>query len=273
LLFLNRQADYNPTKYYLIEKKKYPLVLIENGKFELFKFKGFEWYEEYSSLLGGTLRKYTNKPIEIEIPLFNQCKSKVKINLPDAYIIPIEFNFVIEKLLLHNVKVFKVLGSALCEVERYKFSNVSFPKQPYEGRFRPTFTCYLFKEKIQIQKGWFIVPTNQRTLRIIVHILEPEGDDSLLSWGFFNQIFERKEYAEVYVMEPIAQQMLKNDPELRNEFKKKCEEESFCKNPFERLDFFYQHSPFYDKTQNLYPIMRINDFSKKLKITELKLAK
>jgi len=270
VLSLNKQADYNPTETYLLQKKKFPLVLTESGNFELYKFKGFEWYEEYSSVIGGTVRKYTNKPIEIEIPLFNQCKSKVKISLPDAYLIPNEFKFVIDKLLLHDVKVFTVLTSTLFDVEKYKFTNVTFSKRPYEGRFQPSFTSHLYKEKVQLQKGWYLVPTNQRTLRIIVQLLEPDGVDSLLSWGFFNQIFERKEYAEVYVMEPIAQQMLKNDPELRNEFKKKCEDEAFCKNPFERLDFFYQRSPFFDKNENVYPIMRINNFAKKLKLVQLK---
>ncbi len=265
IIALNKQADYNPVNTYLIEKKKFPLVLVENGKFEMFKFKGFEWFDEYSSVMGGIVRKYSDKPVEIDIPLFNQCKSKVKLFVPDAYLIPNEYQFVINKLLSHDVRIFKIINSTFIEVEKYKFTNVTFASRPYEGRFMPTFSSNLFKEKIRVQRGWYLVPTNQRTLRVIVHLLEPDGVDSLVSWGFFNQIFERKEYAEAYEMEPIAQQMLKNDPELRNEFKKKCEDDSFCKNPFERLDFFYKRSPFFDKNENVYPIMRVNNFTKKIK--------
>lgn len=266
LMSLNKEADYNPTKTYLLEKKKFPLVLTESGKYDTYKFKGYEWYEEYSSIIGGIVRKYTKNPIEIDIPLFNQCKSKVKISVPKAYLIPVEYKFVIDKLKLHNVKIFKSNNTTTLEVERYRFANVTFANRPYEGKHQPSFTVELFKEKKQIDKNFFIVPTNQRVLRIIIHLLEPEGVDSLVKWGFFNHIFERKEYAEVYVMEPIAQQMLKNDPELRNEFKKKCEIESFCNNPFERLDFFYTRSPFFDKNENVYPIMRVNDFHNKLKL-------
>jgi hypothetical protein len=266
IISLNKQADYNPTKNYLIEKKKFPLVLTESGKYETYKFKGFEWYDEYSSVMGGTVRKYSNRPIEIEIPIFNHCQSKVKIYVPEAYIIPFEYKFVIEKLMIHDVRIFKCSKVSTVEVERYRFHNVSFAKRPYEGRQQPTFTTELYKEKITIDKNYFVVPTNQRTLRVIVHLLEPDGVDSLVSWGFFNHIFERKEYAEAYVMEPIAQLMLKNDPELRNEFKKKCEDETFCKNPFERLDFFYKRSPFFDKNENVYPILRINNLKSKLRL-------
>jgi len=265
LMSLNKEADYNPTKIYLLEKKKFPLVLTESGKYDTYKFKGYEWYEEYSSIIGGIVRKYTKNPIEIEIPLFNQCKSKVKITVPKAYLIPVEYKFVIDKLKLHNVKIFKSNNTTTLEVERYRFIDVSFANRPYEGKHQPSFTTELFKEKKQIDKTFFIVPTNQRVLRIIIHLLEPDGIDSLVKWGFFNHIFERKEYAEAYVMEPIAQQMMKDDPELRVEFKKKCEIESFCNNPFERLDFFYKRSPFFDKNENVYPIMRINDFHNKLK--------
>lgn len=270
IISLNKQADYNPTKTYLIDKKKFPLVLTESGKYETYKFKGYEWYEEYSAVMGVTVRKYTSNPIEIEIPIFNQCKSKVKISVPEAYLIPAEYQFVIDKLKLHDVKIFKCNNAIIAEVERYRFSDITFAKKPYEGRLQPSFSSNLFKEKVQINKNFFLVPTNQRTLRIIVNLLEPDGVDSLVSWGFFNHIFERKEYAEAYIMEPIAQQMLKNDPELRNEFKKKCEDQSFCNNPFERLDFFYKRSPFYDKNENVYPIMRIYDFSKKLKLLPYK---
>lgn len=270
---LNKQADYNPTKTYLIEKKKYPLVLTESGKYEMYKFKGFEWYEEYSAILGGTVRKYTKNPIELEIPIFNQCKSKIKISVPEAYIIPIEYEFVIDKLLYHGVKIYRCNNVNQVEVERYRFSDVSFAQRPYEGRQQPTFTSICYKEKIQIDKNFYVVPTNQRTLRVIVHILEPDGVDSLVSWGFFNSIFERKEYAETYVMEPIAQQMMKNDPQLRDEFKKKCQEENRCKNVFDKLDFFYQRSPFFDKNENVYPIMRLNHLPTNLKLIDFKKAK
>ena len=35
------------------------------------------------------------------------------------------------------------------------------------------------------------------------------------------------------------------------------EAESFRNNGGERLDFFYKRSPFYDKGENVYPIMRL----------------
>ncbi len=105
--------------------------------------------------------------------------------------------------------------------------------------------------------GTFYVSMNQRTNRVIANLLEPEGPDSFVSWGYFNAFFERKEYAEAYVMEPIAQQMLSGDVALQKEFAERLHEERFRNDPDARLDFFYQRSPYFDIHERKYPIYRI----------------
>jgi murein tripeptide amidase MpaA len=258
LISLNKQADKETVKYYLSAKKKFPLVLKGNGKFDKYLFKGFEWYDEYSELTGSTVRKYTNKPVEIEIPIFNKANSEKKINVPVAYLIPQQFSEIIEVLKTHQIK-FNVLKSAKSiKVEKYRFEDVRFAPSPYEGRQLPSFKCTPFIENVEVEAGTLIIYTNQRQLRVIVNLLEPEAPDSFVNWGFFNAFFERKEYAEAYVMEPFANQMMKEDSQLRTDFYKRLnEDESFRNNGEERLDFFYKRSPFYDKGENVYPIMRL----------------
>lgn len=258
VISLNRSADKNPTTNYLLERKKFPLVLASNGKYDKFLFKGFEWYDEYSEVMGGVVRKYTDKPIEVEIPIFNQAKSLKKILVPDAYLIPEEFQNVIRVLSYHNVRFKQLSANKKFKVERYRFNKVTFAPRSYEGRQLPSFQTECFEDVVECPKGTFVVPTNQRTLRVIVNLLEPDAPDSFVHWGFFNSFFERKEYAEAYVMEPYAKVMLENDLVLKNEFYKKLEtDEKFRNSPLDRLDFFYQRSPFFDKRENVYPIMRI----------------
>ena len=60
-------------------------------------------------------------------------------------------------------------------------------------------------------------------------------------------------------MEPLAKQMLKDDTKLSKEFYAKIDsDESFRNNPLDRLDFFYRNSPYFDKCEKVYPIMRTN---------------
>ncbi len=89
-------------------------------------------------------------------------------------------------------------------------------------------------------------------------MLEPDAPDSLIRWGFFDAIFEQKEYADERVMELMAREMMARDPELKEEFEKKVQTDAaFAGSPTERLDFFYQRTPYYDERLNIYPVGRI----------------
>ncbi len=120
IVSLNHHSDKYTTKYYLTDKKKFPLVLTGNGKFDKYLFKGFEWYDEHSGISGYTIRKYTNKPIEIEIPIFNKANSLKKIYVPPAYIIPEQFTNVIEVIKAHQIKFNVLSSSKRLKVEKYR---------------------------------------------------------------------------------------------------------------------------------------------------------
>jgi hypothetical protein len=87
--------------------------------------------------------------------------------------------------------------------------------------------------------------------------MEPESPDSLFQWGYFLEILTRTEYAEAYIMEPMARAMLEQDPQLARAFEKKLESDpEFAANPRARLDWFYRRTPYYDSSHRLYPIGR-----------------
>jgi hypothetical protein len=70
-------------------------------------------------------------------------------------------------------------------------------------------------------------------------------------------VLEPKEYAEDYVMEPVARQMLRDDPTLAKEFQARlAADTSFANSPQARLDFFYRRSRWADPEQNLIPVAR-----------------
>jgi len=78
-----------------------------------------------------------------------------------------------------------------------------------------------------------------------------------VQWGYFNAWFERKEYAEDYIIEPIAQQMLRKNAMLRKEFKRVLDQDPRFEDPVERLEFFYRRSVYFDQKERKYPIVRL----------------
>jgi hypothetical protein len=106
--------------------------------------------------------------------------------------------------------------------------------------------CALTTETITFPAGSVVVALNQRLSKVAIHWLEPEAPDSALRWGFFDPIFEQKEYGEGYVLEKLAREMLAKDPALKAEFEHRLQSDAqFAASPRARLEFFYEHSPWY----------------------------
>jgi hypothetical protein len=138
------------------------------------------------------------------------------------------------------------------------FSDVRFGARPYEGRQTATYTTRDSVERRIFPEGTLVVSTNQRAAHVAVHLLEPRCGDSFVAWGFFNAVFEQKEYAEESVMERIGREMLATDEELRTTFTQKVLLDSaFAQDPSARLNWLYQRSAWRDRMLNVYPVGRI----------------
>jgi hypothetical protein len=258
LISRNRIADEDTIHEYCIGRNPFPVAIKLKREPELIPFRGVASYEEESPISGSKVIRYTDEPVDLEIPFFSRGEVSHTVVVPEAYHIPAEYSHIAEHLMLHGIEVDEVRSTRYLEAERYRFHDVVFESAPYESRFQVHVRIETYHEKILLPESSFIVKTAQRGVRAIVHLLEPEGPDSLVRWNFFPTIFERKEYAEPYVMEPIAAKMMAQNPELAAEFFARLEaDEAFRNNPGQRLDFFYQRSVYFDKAEKVYPVSRL----------------
>ena len=122
----------------------------------------------------------------------------------------------------------------------------------------PRFAVERTTELQEFPAGSVVVPVAQPLGKLVLNFLEPEAPDSFAKWGFFNAIFEEKEYAEHYVLETLAREMMAAEPDLKREFEQLVETDpDFAASPSARLRFFYKRSPYWDPQMNLYPVGRI----------------
>ena len=256
----NRNADRETVKRYANGKTSFPLSFAGTDEFELMDFKGIEYKKEKSEITGDSVKRYTGKPIEIKVPVYNKVKVIKRVKLPYAYLVPAEFKNIIRVMKLHGIKVSELKEDTVLEVEKYRFTNYRFAERPYEGRQRVDVSTESLTEKAGFPQGTHIIKTAQRGIRVIANLLEPAAPDSFLRWGFFNAFFERKEYAEDFVMEPLARKMLKVHKNIKEDFENKLKNnEEFRNHPGERLDFFYRKSVYFDRRENIYPVFRLMD--------------
>jgi hypothetical protein len=240
------------------DKRQYPLKLETTDRSTQFKFKGVEYTMQDSLVSGGKKIVYGTAPKEYTIPKFDDSKVVVSVAPPLYYIVPPQYKDVIEVLKLHGVKFTRLAKTREFDVESYKLTEPKWATTPFENRINVTCKPILIKEKRTYVAGSVIVPMAQEAANVAIHLLEPAGPDSFVSWGFFNSVFETKEYGESYVLEKLAAKMLAEDPHLQEEFDRRLLDPTFARSQRARLQFFYEHSPYYlAQKVGIYPVGRI----------------
>jgi hypothetical protein len=223
-----------------------------------YHLRAVESQTELSDLSGATRVVFGNRPLDLTVPLYNDFRVKTAVVPPLYYIVPVQWQAVIEVLRAHGLEFTETKEALELEVESYRFVDVRWASGPFEGRLMPEFRAEVVKERRSFPAGSAIVPLAQKSAKVAINLLEPQAPDSLVRWGFFNATFEQKEYGEDYVVEKLAREMLAADPGLREEYQQQLAgDQQFAASPSARLEFFYRRSPYWDQQMNLYPVGRI----------------
>lgn len=272
LIALNAVADKEAEAMgaHPLSNVRYPLALGWSGQTTPFLFRGYKYTRELSAVSGAMWVRYTHEPWNVSLPMQTGFKVTAETTLPAAYLIPAQWTQVIDVLAAHQVEMTLTMAAWSSDVETYRCVGMAWQGPPFEGR-HPTFngeamhdpgkfgSCALVRERMSFPAGSALVRLNQRLSKIAVEWLEPAGPDSAMQWGFFDAIFEQKEYGETYVLEELAREMMVKDPRLKAEFEKKvASDPAFAASSYARLEFFYERSPWYAANRvGLYPVGRL----------------
>jgi murein tripeptide amidase MpaA len=224
-------------------------------------FLGYRYTKVHSDITGEDYFQFGKEKTTFRIPYFEKNKPDVTVKLPEAYIIPVEWRNVIERLKLHGIKLIRLQHDTTLRLSVYRFSDPKWQVSSYEGRHvLNDFGLAESTEEITFSAGSVVIDMAQPAAGVAAQILEPKGNGSYVYWGFFDAVFEQKEYSENYVMEVMAKTMLSENPALKEEFeRKKQENKAFASNPNAILNWFYSKTPYWDTKKNLYPVGRIMD--------------
>jgi len=206
--------------------------------------------------------EWMGKPVTMKIVNYKGTEPADFITRPKGYWIPASCDEVIARLKLHGIKMTTIPHSLEVKVEMYRITDYTFGDdnqeiQPYEGHMQVNGSTKPETRKQVFPAGSVYISSDQPLGELAMLLLEPMSKDSYFSWGFFLSIFQRTEYIEAYVMEPMAKKMLEESPELQKEFElKKAQDKAFANNQNAILTWFYSKTKYYDDRYLLYPVGR-----------------
>lgn len=216
-----------------------------------------------SPVTNGDYIEWLGKPIKQKIVNYKATEPIDFISRPKGYWIPAYYDVVIERLKLHGIQMETLehpreLTLEMYRIEDAKVEDENHQMKPFEGHMQASGTTKTETHTRIYPKGSVYISTDQPLGDLAMVLLEPLSKDSFFRWGFFLSMFQRTEYVESYVMEPMAIKMLQESPELKAEFEKKlATDTAFAKNPNAILGWFYSKTKYYDKNYLLYPVGRV----------------
>lgn len=240
--------------------RQVPLLWTHTTKARRLAFRGYRFEKVASEISGAPWLRYDEKVPQVwDVPLYEELVPAMTVRAPArGYVVHGGHAERVRPVLeAHGIEYVELSGGQTAMLEVFRAQKVEF-EPPYEGRQRAKLEGRWQAERRVLDAGSIYVPIAQRRARLILHLLEPTAPDSFAAWGYFNAVFEQKEYMEPYVAEEIAREMLARDPSLRAAFAAALAvDPELAKSPARRLDFFYRRHASWDERKDLVPVFRL----------------
>jgi hypothetical protein len=153
--------------------------------------------------------KKTDKKRTYALPYFADIVPKKSVPFPYSYLIPNADLEVTHKLLQHGIILERLIQPVTLEVEAFKPKELSGAPRLYQGHRLNSITGeYLVMQK-EFPKGTLVIGIDQPLANLAASLLEPESDDGLLAWNFFDRylISQWRRELQIYPVYKLLKQV------------------------------------------------------------------
>jgi len=133
-------------------------------------------------------KKPTDKPREYSVRYWNRVEPTLEVTRPYAYLFPATYANVVENLQRHGIAVQELREDIDLDVELAKVTKVERASRPYQGHVVVrNVEIVPRKETRRVRAGTVMVRTEQPLGVLAGLLLEPQSDDGLTTWNYFDK--------------------------------------------------------------------------------------
>ena len=136
-------------------------------------------------------RRRTGRYVTEKMPVFERFEPTLRVPMPERYVIPAKDTAVARLLREHGIVV-RVAADAFPGTDLvgngfvFMIDSVVVASRPFQGHREVRLTGKWRGETRKIEPGSFIVDMSQPLSLLAVYLLEPQSDDGLVTWNFFD---------------------------------------------------------------------------------------
>jgi len=144
--------------------------------------------ESYRDETGRTRTRPTGRTHWVDSVIhMNRFEPRIVTNVPMGYYFPAELSNVAGKLEEHGIKVSVVQKRERINAEVFTITRFTQAQRPSYGDHRTVTVEGSFSRKpVNIPAGSYFVDMRQPLAWLVLYMLEPQSDDGLLFWNYFD---------------------------------------------------------------------------------------
>ncbi len=128
----------------------------------------------------------TQRPQDYECDLMNFFEPTLTVSRPVAYAVPASWTKVLENLRMHGVRTRTLDTDVAFDIETYTITRATPDEKPFQGHRLMTVEATSATSHTQLPAGTVLVGTDQPLGAFVVYLLEPQSEDGLTTWNFFD---------------------------------------------------------------------------------------
>ncbi len=177
---IERGVDPTPEDVFIVEYDREPID-------QRLTILGYEM--EMTETAGGRQRyRPTDREATYrDVPYFARYTDARSVSRPYAYLIPLMDAEILGKLRQHGITVEQLLEPTVLTVETFILASVEGAGRLNQGHYNTTVSGEYQTSQFGFPAGSMVVRTGQALGDVVTCLLEPESDDGLVYWNFFDR--------------------------------------------------------------------------------------
>jgi Zinc carboxypeptidase len=129
----------------------------------------------------------TDRQINVTVPYYIDYYPEKGVSFPFAYLMMINDENVINLLKTQGIKIEKLTTETDLEVESFEISELTAASRLNQGHYTNSIKGKFTGKTIKFPPGTIVIRTAQPLANLAAYLLEPQSNDGLLTWNFFDR--------------------------------------------------------------------------------------
>ena len=123
----------------------------------------------------------------VSVPYFIDYYGSKNVRFPFAYLISTHDPEIISLLKTHGIVMEKLSEASKIEVERFEITELKGSARLNQGHYTNSVKGSFVKGLVEFPAGTIVVRTGQPLANLAAYLLEPQSNDGLLTWNYFDR--------------------------------------------------------------------------------------